>query len=413
MRFLFVSQYFHPESFRVNDLALSLKERGHEVVILTGQPNYPSGQFFEGYGYFKCWSESWKGLAIVRVPVFPRGRGGGVRLALNYLSFVFFATLVGLPRLKGHFDATFVFATSPITSCLPAIFYKFWKHTPVSLWVQDLWPESVSATGFVKSKRLVAGIGRLVRWIYSHCNHILIQSQAFRPSVFQWGAQPEQVHYVPNWAEDFYNKSNQLEPLHWPKGLNDQFVILFAGNLGRAQSLPTIVDAAKSLRSTHPNVHWVFIGTGSLEAWLRDQIASHDLSDQVHLLPRRPPEEMPSYFAKANVLLVTLKKDPIFSLVIPSKVQSYLASGRPLLGSLDGEGARVIGDSQAGLSGEAESVEALIQNIKTLLMHSDSDLRAMGHRGKQYYRQNFHKESIVDEIEQILGSPPKKDLRAS
>ena len=180
MRILIVSQYFAPESFKINDLVRHLKARGHELEVVTGMPNYPLGKFYQGYGLFKKWTEIWDGVRIVRSPIWPRRRGGAFNLSLNYLSYVLSATFLGLPRLSGRFDCAFAFSVSPITSCLPAIFYKWVTGTPVVIWVQDLWPESVRAVGAIRNPILMGLLESLVRFIYRNSDVILIQSEAFR-----------------------------------------------------------------------------------------------------------------------------------------------------------------------------------------------------------------------------------------
>lgn len=179
MRILIVTQYFWPESFRINDIALGLRDKGHKVTVLTGQPNYPAGSFFPGYGFFKKIREDYNGVDVVRVPLLPRGSGGGVRLVLNYLSFAFFASILAPFRCRSGYDVIFVYEPSPITVGLPALLLKKLKHAPIMFWVQDLWPESLSATGAVRSAWVLKLVERLVRSIYRGCDVILVQSRAF------------------------------------------------------------------------------------------------------------------------------------------------------------------------------------------------------------------------------------------
>ena len=183
MKILIVTQYFWPESFRINDLALGLKERGHMVTVLTGMPNYPSGRLFQGYGLFSQSKDEFQGILIHRVPLIPRGKGERWRLALNYLSFTCFASLLAPLRCRGVFDLIFVYEPSPITVGLPALVLKPLKRAPIIFWVHDLWPESLSATEAVRSEPVLRSVAKLVRFIYRRCDRILVQSEGFIPSV--------------------------------------------------------------------------------------------------------------------------------------------------------------------------------------------------------------------------------------
>src|SRR5690349_8507872 len=183
MKILIVSQYFWPESFRINDLALGLKERGHNVTVLTGMPNYPSGRLFSGYAMFSPTKEIFEGIPILRVPLIPRGSKGRWRLALNYISFALCASLLAPLRCKGPFDIIFVFEPSPVTVGIPALVLKKLMQAPIVFWVQDLWPESLSATGAVKSQRVLQWVANLVGYIYRRCDCILVQSEGFIPYV--------------------------------------------------------------------------------------------------------------------------------------------------------------------------------------------------------------------------------------
>ena len=349
MRILVVSQYFWPEAFRINDLVQGLLDRGHEVTVLTGKPNYPGGSLFAGYGFLRPVRERYAGGAeVVRVPLVPRGSGSGRRLALNYLSFVLFAGLLGPLLCRGRFDVIFVYEPSPITVGLPALVMKKAKKAPIMFWVQDLWPESLSAAGAVRSKRVLRGVERLVRFIYRGCDRILVTSRGFVPRVEALSAREKKVHYWPQWAEALYEPVEVGDNAPERSEMPDGFRVVFAGNVGAAQSFETILAAAERLRDRH-GIQWVIIGDGRRRKWVEDRVRELRLEDRVHLLGKRPMERMPRYFALADALLVTLKRDPIFSLTIPGKLQSYLACGRPVVAALDGEGARVIKESGTGL----------------------------------------------------------------
>jgi len=395
MNLLVVTQYFWPESFLINNLVVGLVERGHHVTVLTGSPNYPNGKFFDGYGYFNR-QQNYHGVKVLRVPLIPRGKGGGLRLALNYSSFAVAASIAGPLLTKGKYDLIFVFEPSPITVGIPALILKTLKSAPVLFWVQDLWPESLSATGAVKSTTLLALIGNLVRTIYKRCDKILIQSRSFFDSVVQQGGSPDRICYFPNSAENVFNTTLPVSvnvPL-LPKG----FKIMFAGNIGAAQDFGTIIAAAKLLHA-YKDIHWIIVGDGRMREWAETEVMNHRLGNNFHFLGRHPLEAMPAFFSCADTLLVTLKKEPIFALTIPTKIQSYLACGRPILAALDGEGSKIVAESGAGISCPAEDPDALAEAVLRMYETPRLDREKMGMCGRRYYEANFDRNMLLDKLE--------------
>ena len=395
MHILIVTQYFWPENFRINDLALGLLERGHQVTVLTGSPNYPNGKLFDGYGYFNR-QQDYHGVKILRVPLIPRSQGGGLRLALNYFSFAATASIAGSLLCKGNYDLIFVFEPSPITVGIPALILKTLKSAPVVFWVQDLWPESLSATGAVKSKTLLALIGKLVRSIYKRCDRILIQSRSFLDSVVQQGGSPDRILYFPNSAEKIFNTKLQFSEneLSLPEG----FKIMFAGNIGAAQDFGTIIAAAKMLQG-YKDIHWIIVGDGRMREWAETEVMNQGLGNNFHFLGRHPIEAMPSFFSCADTLLATLRKEPIFALTIPSKIQSYLACGRPIIAALDGEGSKIATESGAGISCPAEDPDALSEAVLRMYETPRLEREKMGMNGRRYYEANFDHDMLLDKLE--------------
>jgi len=399
LRILVVSQYFWPEAFRINDLVQGLLDRGHEITVLTGKPNYPGGSLFAGYGFLRPMRERYAGGAeVVRVPLVPRGSGSGRRLALNYLSFVLFAGFLGPLLCRGRFDVIFVYEPSPITVGLPALVMKRAKKAPIMFWVQDLWPESLSAAGAVRSKRVLRSVERLVRFIYRGCDRILVTSRGFVPRVEAMSTREKKVHYWPQWAEALYEPVEVEDDAPERSEMPDGFRVVFAGNVGAAQSFETILAAAERLKS-YPGIRWVIIGDGRRRRWVEDRVRELRLEDRVHLLGKRPMEKMPRYFALADALLVTLKRDFIFSLTVPGKVQSYLACGRPVVAALDGEGARVIKESGTGLVAPAEDANALAGAVLRLYEMLPKEREEMGRRGRAYFEEHFEREKLLDRLE--------------
>ncbi len=408
LRLLVISQYFWPESFIINDLVQGLTERGFQVTVLTTIPNYPTGRFFPGYGLWRKRKEDFHGARIIRVPQIPRGQGKGVRLAANFLSFALAASLMGPLLCRERYDLILVFEPSPVTVGLPALVMKKVTKAPIAFWVQDLWPESLSATGAVRSSWLLKQVERLVRFIYRHCDLVLAQSTAFFPSIENLGVIKERLRYLPNFAEDLY------QPMQLPPDAPERamlptgFKVMFAGNLGTAQDFPTILAAATKLRA-HADIHWLILGDGRQRGWIEEQIKAQGLQASVHLLGRHPKESMPRFFALADALLVTLKKDPIFALTVPAKVQSYLACAKPIIAALDGEGSRIVTEAAAGLAVPAEDPEALAQAVLALAALDDGQRQAMGQNGRTCFEQNFDRTMLLDRLTGWLRAMPPTD----
>jgi len=398
MKILVVTQYFWPENFRINDLLLGLKERGHKVKVLTGIPNYPEGRFFKGYKNYRPLFETYDDIPVFRTPIIPRGNGSRIRLVLNYFSFVFFACLLGPLRRLGSVDLIFIYEPSPITVCLPALLLKKLKSAPIMFWMQDLWPESLSATGAINSKNILKMVDILVRFIHRRCDRILIQSRAFFEPVKNQGSQSNRILYFPNSAEELYRPVILEKNANERAVMPDEFCVTFAGNIGAAQDFGTILKAAEILKE-HTEINWVIIGDGRMLKWVQRQVIKRGLSETVHLLGRYPAEAMPRFFALSDVLLVTLKKEPIFALTIPSKVQSYLACAKPIVAALDGEGARVVEEADAGVTCAAENPEALAKAVLKLYNVSEADRKEMGKKGRSYFEKHFKREMLLDRLD--------------
>lgn len=401
MNILVVSQYFWPENFRINDLVREWTARGHQVTVLTGRPNYPAGQVFPDFLSDPANFSFFEGVPVHRVPMFARGRGS-LRLMLNYLSFVIGASFVGPWKLRSlRPDVIFVFGASPVTVGLPAVLIGRLKQCPVVFWVLDLWPETLAAVGVVRNPRLLAAVGSLVRFIYNRCTLVLGQSNSFLSSIACHCDNPDKVRYFPSWAEDVFHTQTDALPPEIPVAPGT-FSVLFAGNVGEAQDFPAILDAAERLKDDR-NIRWLIVGSGRRSAWVEEQVKRRGLSEQVLLLGRFPVDLMPSFYAQADVLLVSLKKDPTFSMTIPGKVQSYLAAGRPIVGMLDGEGADVILRAGAGLVCQAGDGVALAATIKRFAQLPIVERQRMGELGRAYAHAEFDRKMLMTRLLNFFG----------
>ena len=306
MKILLVTQYFYPENFRINDFASEFKNRGYEITVLTGIPNYPTGKYYNGYGLFKKNRETYKGIKIFRSPLIPRGSGSPFRLALNYISFIIGSTFTSLFLLHKQFDIIFVFEPSPITVCLPAIFIKKIKKIPICFWVLDLWPESVVSAGNLKTGLIPKILNPLVKFIYRHSDKILVSSRGFINSIEEKGINKNKVDFFPQWAEAIFKplkpNVNLLNSIS-----SNSFKVMFAGNIGEAQDFPSILKAAELLKD-NKNINWIILGGGRKKEWVESQIKENNLEKCFHMLGSFPLEKMPEFYSQADCMLFSLKK---------------------------------------------------------------------------------------------------------
>ncbi|MFH1983062.1 MAG: glycosyltransferase family 4 protein [Pseudomonadota bacterium] len=403
MKLLIVTQYFWPENFPINDLVAGLVDRGHRVTVFTGRPNYPGGRLFDGYGPVRPWRETHAGASVVRVPLVPRGAGGGVRLFVNYLSFAVAGAALGPLVVPKDIDAIFVYEPSPISVGIPAMALKAVTGAPVLFWLQDLWPESLSATGAITASWALKTVEMMVRLLYKGCDRILVQSRAFIPAVRRLGGAPDRIRYFPNNADTLYRpvtvRAGAPERRLMPNG----FRLTFAGNVGAAQDFDTIIGAAERLRDRE-DIHFVIIGDGRMHHRVTRAVARKSLTRTVHLLGRYPADRMPTFFALSDALLVSLRSDPIFSISIPSKVQAYMACGRPIVAALDGEGARIIETAGAGLVCPTQSPARLAETVRAMAGLSETARQAMGNNGRRFFEAEFEREMLIDRLEGWIGT---------
>jgi glycosyltransferase involved in cell wall biosynthesis len=404
MNVLIVTQYYWPENFSINGIAKSLVEKGAKVEILTGKPNYPHGRVFDGYSAFGMDREHHEGILLHRIPIFPRF-ASPLGLALNYISFVFSGLFFGPILLRQKkYDVIFVYAPSPILQAIPALLIGWMKRTPVVLWVQDLWPESLSATGYVKNKHIINLIKKIVQFIYGNVQLILVQSEAFLSPVIALSS-GVQVEYLPN----SYKPSTLLrhaENLHDIDVFKLGFTILFTGNVGSAQSIEVIIEAATIL-SSHDDIHFIVVGDGSKKNWMINEAQCRNLRN-LHMVGQFPASYMPTFMGKASVLLATLSRQPIFALTVPNKIQAYMSSGRPIIACMDGEGARLVTESGAGFAVPAQDPILLSEAVLKLYQMSSQERDNMGENGRTYFKKYFDHDILVNRLMDILHREANK-----
>lgn len=405
MKIALVTQYFWPESFSINDLVKELVNQGHTVDIYTGKPNYPDGEIYSGYDKNGFLVEEFiPGATIYRIPLRPRGKNSAKMLALNYLSFLINGLLHFRKLSKDKdYDLVFFNGLSPITSALTAIYLKHRHNIPMVMWVLDLWPDSLKTTGYVKNKFILKFIGFIVKWIYSKTDKILAQSNSFITEISKYTSK-DKIEYFPNFSFDLPNKlnDNTTVPSDIIDILENNFCAVFTGNLGTAQAVETLVEAAESLQDIK-DFRLVLVGSGSMSSWIEMEIKSRSLSNII-LAGRYTSDEMPQFLNRAKVLIVSLKNEETYAKTVPAKVQTYLAAGKPIIASLNGEGADIINSANAGLTCPAEDPIELAKCIRKLYSSDKDILDNYGNNGRKYFLNNFELTNQAKYLVSILNT---------
>ena len=400
MKILFVSQYFYPETFRGNDVVFDLVIKGHDVTVLTGKPNYPLGFFFKGYKFWGVQHEQIKGANVIRIPTIPRGKGGALRLILNYLSFILFSFYFAKFKVDKDYDIIFVQQLSPVTMALPGIWaLKRNYKAKLYLWVLDLWPESVISTSGFGNKFIVTLLDKLVTHIYSKSDYILVSSRSFEDSINQRSVN-KQIIYLPNWAESLYEDQEIQEDLEFPI-LPNGFNVMFAGNIGEAQDFETILSAANLTKSE--NINWILVGEGRKLNWVKNQVEGQNLNN-VYILGRYSIEKMPAFFRKANLMLLTLKSSAISELTVPAKLQAYLASGKIILGAINGEAKSIINENNVGLACDSGDFKSLSENAIILKNLTIEQRRILEINSRNLYYAKYSKRVLLNKLEILFKS---------
>jgi glycosyltransferase involved in cell wall biosynthesis len=394
MKYLFVTQYFYPEEFRGNDIAFDWAKRGEHVTVITAIPNYPAGTFFKGYNLFKRRKEVINGVEVIRVPVIPRGKGNPIILMLNYFSFALFGSIYALfLSYRRQFDAVFVQQLSPIMIALPAIIVKKKQKIPLYLWVLDLWPESLTSGGNIQNKWVLAFFEYIVKFVYFNSDKILISSRGFESSIITKGNFSHKIIYFPNWAEDVFSNTDKYQIPILPNG----FIVMFAGNIGEAQDFENVMRATLLLKN-ESHIKFVILGDGRKKAWVDEFCKRNELQNSVCCLGRFPLTSMPVFFEKADLMLISLKDEPIVNLTLPAKIQAYMTSCKPIVGMLNGDGARTIEESNCGLCVNAANYKSLASLILEMSNMEKRKLKEFAINGQNYSKLHFDKETLLNQL---------------
>lgn len=410
-RILFICQYFYPETFRGNDVAYHFVREGHDVHVVTGVPNYPTGKFFSGYGWFKRRCEMVNGVRVTRLPIIPRGNNK-IMLILNYFSYLLVTWFYILFHAVRHkYDMVFCQQLSPVVMSAPAVLYKKLIGVPLYTWVLDLWPESLTAAGGIKNKYVLGFFNYFVKSEYKHSDKILISSRSFVKSIKTYGDYENKVIYYPQWGDgaDRTNADNtNLMDVLKKSGILgesvldiDSFKVMFAGAVGEAHGFECNMQAAL-LTKKYKHIKWVIVGDGRKLDWVRQFVKKHGLEETVFTLGRYPVETMPLFFEKADVMLVSLTDSPLFNLYAPAKISAYMSAARPIITCLTGEGSEVVKDANCGWNVRAGDAEGLAKLVIELSQVDKAILSARGKAGRSYYDEHFDKEKCLRKLDEIM-----------
>lgn len=403
MRILFITQFFEPEP-RLKGLAFAkaLQNRGHHVEVLTGFPNYPGGRVYPGYRIKPYQYQELDGIRVLRVPLYPSHDTSSIGRIVNYTSFSLSATSIG-SLLSGSADIAYVYHP-PATVGFPAIIHSLFRNVPFVYDVQDLWPDTLAATGMFTN----AAAGRLLsKWcsfVYKRASKIVVLSPGFKSALMERGVPEDKIEIIYNWSRQDQSVSAPPRPdtpFPYHSQLSGRFNVVFAGTMGKAQALDSVLEAAGRVKHSHPDIQFVFIGAG-IDMGRLKSLAEHMCLDNVLFLPRVPVSAISEVFEAADALLVHLKDDPLFRITIPSKIQDYLNAGRPILMAVEGDAAGLVSQSGAGITCKPGDPVSIADAVMRLFALSPVDRQAMGERGRRFYRNNLSLEAALQKFERVF-----------
>lgn len=396
MKIIILSQWFYPEpDLKGLPFARELVRNGHEVQVLTGFPNYPEGRIYNGYKIRAFQREIIDGINILRVPLYPNHDQSAFKRVLNYLSFAVSASILGTLLLRKA-DVMYVYHP-PATSAIPAIVIKLLRHIPIVYDIQDLWPDTLVATGMFSSRQGIKLVDSYCRLCYKMFSKIVVLSPGFKNKLIDRNVPADKISVIYNWANDIRFPDKSVESLKSEFGFDEKFTVLFAGTMGKAQALESVIWAAKRVSEIRKDIQFAFIGGGIEVPELKKLTVSLNLGN-VKFIDRVPPSNIGGLLKAADILLVHLKRDPLFDITIPSKTQAYLMAGKPILMCVDGDASEIIHRSGAGKCCEAENPDMIARRVIEFYKMSKQDLMQMGKNAKKFYDGNLSIEIGTKEL---------------
>lgn len=400
MRILIITQNYIPEPDpKMHILGKGLVKLGHKVTVVTGFPNYPQGKIYPGYKQ-KIWrTEEIDGVKIIRLPLYPDRSRSAWKRSLNYLSFPLSASILG-PFLCGKADAVMVYHP-PITLGIPALITGFFRRAPFVFEIQDMWPETLTATEMVSNRAMIEFVGKLALHVYKKAAAITVISPGFKKNLENKGVPAEKIRIFYNWAyEGNFPAAEPDQNLAEELGLAGRFNILYAGNMGPAQGLHNVIEAASKLADLK-DLQFVFLGSGVDREKLEKTAREAGLKN-ILFLPRIPMERMPELYALVEAVMVHLIDDPLFKITIPGKTQSCLLSGRPVIVSVNGDAADLVLKAGAGYAVPAMDSNALAGAVRKLYNTGENERKEMGRAGREFYLKNLAPDIQIKNYEKLF-----------
>lgn len=404
-RLLVVCQHFWPERFRINDVCDYLLDKDVGIEVLCGIPNYPKGQFFEGYSFFKNHRQTHEGIKICRALEIPRGTNTNVRIFLNYISFPFFS-LFHIPRfLTKKYDKVFIYQLSPVMMSVAGIIVGKLKRTETTMYVLDLWPENLYSVLKVKNPLLRKLAAVVSNWHYRHVDKLVVLSEKMKDRLLATkGVSDKKIIVLPQACEKIYEE--QIEDKALAARFKGKFNILFTGSITPAQSFETVIEAAKILgKKGLDDLNWIIVGDGMSRQWLESEVKKAGLEKYFFFEGLKPMEDVPKYTNFADVLLGCLVKSDLLEATIPAKVLSYFAAGRPIALAMDGEVQDLVNYTiKCGYAGPTEDAKVLAQNIEKIYSLSATERTKMGQRARDYHFKHFERNLVLGKLYNFIFS---------
>ncbi len=381
---LLLTQWFDPEpTFKGLVFARELVRQGFDVEVVTGFPNYPGGKVYAGYKVKLIQRECIDGVQITRLPLYPNHDQSAIKRVLNYVSFAASALVYGLFMAK-RADVMYAYHP-PLTVGIAASLIRWVRGIPLVYDIQDMWPDTLRATGMLNNPRALALVGRVCDWVYKRVDQLVVLSPGFKRLLVQRGVPVGKIDVIYNWADESALMSPVGGvPAAFPAA--DRFRVVFAGNMGKAQALDAVLDAAAILQARGSRASFVMLGGGVEVSRLKTRALEMKLGNVV-FLPPVPMSEVGAVLAAADVLLVHLRKDPLFEITIPSKTQAYMAVGKPLLMAVNGDAADLVRQAKCGFTAESENPRALADDVDALAAMPADELKMMGKNASSFYRE--------------------------
>lgn len=393
-KIVLLTQWFDPEpTFKGLAFARELVRKGFEVEVVTGFPNYPGGKLYDGYRLRLIQREVIDGVRITRLPLFPSHDGSAMKRIANYASFAVSSLFYGVFMLRRP-DVIYAYHP-PLTVGVTASLLRLIRRIPVVYDIQDMWPDTLRATGMLNNERILAIISRVCDWVYRHVDRVVVLSPGFKRLLLERGVPERKLDVIYNWCDEAALNADQAASLNTSG--NDQFRIVFAGNMGKAQALATVIEAAELLVKERPEVCFVLVGSGVEVDALKQMVSTKGLGNVV-FVPRVPMSEVGAVLASADALLVHLKDDPLFAITIPSKTQAYMAIGKPLLMAVRGDAAEIVERAACGVTAVPESARSLVDAAVRLAGMSAEERVEMGRRSRSFYEKEL---SLTEGVERF------------